>query len=83
MVLLKREAKEERGVWFDSSGLDWIVFGLVVVVVVVVGCVGNLVRCGFMCGGDGWLKERDTKEKINKRWGKKKWREIGLYYFIG
>ena len=51
--------------------------------VVVVGCVGNLVRCGFMCGGDGWLKERDTEEKINKRWGKKKGREIGLYYFIG
>ena len=42
--------------------------------VVVVGSVGNLVRCGFMCGGDGWLKERDTKEKINKRWGKKKGR---------
>ena len=20
---------------------------------------------GFMCGGDGWLKERDTEEKIN------------------
>ena len=80
MFLLRREAKKERGVWFDSNGLGWIVFGLMVVVV---GCVGNLVRCGFMCGGDGWLKERDTEEKINKRWGEKKGREIGLYYFIG
>ena len=60
MVLSKREAKEERGVWLGSSGLGWTVFGLVVVVV---DCVGNLVRCGFMCGGDGWLKERDIEEK--------------------
>ena len=21
---------------------------------------------GFICGGDGWLKERDTEENINR-----------------
>ena len=31
-------------------------------------------------GGDGWLKERDSEEKINRVMERE--REIGLYYFI-
>ena len=40
------------------------------------------VSCG-RDGGDGWLKERDSEEKINRVMGKKGEREIELYYFIG
>ena len=37
------------------------------------------VSCG-KGGGDGWLKERDSEEKINRV--REREREIVLYYFI-
>ena len=33
-------------------------------------------------GGDGWLKERDSEEKIKGSDGREREREIILYYFI-
>ena len=73
--------------------MDFLAVGLWVLWVEVVVDFMGFVSCGrggffsrwwwVSCGkggGDGWLKERDSEEKINKVMERE--REIGLYYFI-
>ena len=38
---------------------------------------------GFICGGDGWLKERDTEENINRERERERERDwIILFYWV-